>query len=203
MFPDTGIPGRPRSLLTFRELRIRRSKRRNRAAPGRVYTLRSNTPLPSMPIPEIGSPAPDFSGVTQDGTKLSLADFRGQRLALYFYPRDHTPGCTKQACNLRDHFGALKEAGIAIVGVSDDPVDRHGSFAEKHGLPFPLIADTGRTILEAYGTRGEKKLYGRIFLGTQRMTFLIGADGTVVDVIRKPKVGDHAAEIMSRFEKAG
>jgi peroxiredoxin Q/BCP len=153
-----------------------------------------------MPLPEIGSPAPDFSGVTQDGSTLTLSDFRGKRLALYFYPRDHTPGCTKQACNLRDYFGELEKAGIAVVGVSDDPVERHGSFAEKHGLPFPLIADTGRKILEAYGVWGEKKLYGRSFFGAKRMTFLIDGDGTLVDIIRKPKVGEHAAEIQRRFE---
>lgn len=153
-----------------------------------------------MPLPEIGSPAPDFAGVTQDGSTLSLADFRGKRLALYFYPRDHTPGCTKQACNLRDHFGELGKAGIAVVGVSDDPVERHGSFAEEYGLPFPLIADTGRKILEAYGVWGEKKFFGRSFLGAKRMTFLIDGDGTLVDIIQKPMVGEHAAEIQRRFE---
>lgn len=156
-----------------------------------------------MPAPEIGLPAPDFSGVTQDNVTISLSDFRGKRLALYFYPRDHTPGCTKQACNLRDNFEVLGGAGIAVVGVSDDPVEKHGSFARKHELPFPLIADTDRTVLKAYSAWGEKNLYGRIFLGTKRMTFLIDAEGTLVDVIKKPKVKEHAAEILRRFEKVG
>jgi len=153
-----------------------------------------------MALPEIGAPAPDFSGVTQDGSTISLADFRGRRLALYFYPRDNTSGCTKQACNLRDHFGALGAAGVAIVGVSDDPVDSHEKFAAKFDLPFPLIADTDREVLESYGTWVEKSMYGRKYMGTQRMTFLIDETGTLRDVIQKPKVGEHAAEILKRFD---
>jgi len=154
-----------------------------------------------MPFPEVGSPAPDFSGVTQDGSTVSLSDFRGRRLALYFYPRDNTPGCTKQACNLRDNFATLGEAGVAIVGVSDDPVAKHQKFADAFSLPFPLIADTDHVVLDAYGARGEKNFYGRSLFGTKRTTFLIDENGTLVDIIKKPRTGDHAAEILDRFEK--
>jgi thioredoxin-dependent peroxiredoxin len=150
-----------------------------------------------MPL-EIGSPAPTFAGDTQDGS-ISSADLRGKKVALYFYPRDNTPGCTKQACNLRDNFELLSDARIAIVGVSDDPVAKHAKFADKFDLPFPLIADTERVVLEAYGTWAEKSMYGRKYMGTVRSTFLIDEEGVLVDVINKPKVGQHAEEIMKRF----
>jgi len=150
-------------------------------------------------MPEAGAKAPQFSGITQGGTSISSEDFKGQKLAIYFYPRDNTPGCTKQACNLRDHFEQLKEHGIAIVGVSDDSVAKHDGFAEKFGLPFPLIADTERTMMRAYGAYGPKNMYGRIFDGTKRTTFLIDEDGMIVKVIKRPKTGQHAEEIMRGF----
>jgi thioredoxin-dependent peroxiredoxin len=150
-------------------------------------------------MPEAGTPAPDFSGIAQNGDTLSLKDYSGQRLVLYFYPRDNTPGCTRQACNLRDNYQSLKDAGIAIIGVSDDSEVKHDKFIAKHDLPFPLISDTDRTIMTAYGTYGEKKNYGRVYMGTKRTTFLIEKDGTIKHVIRKPKVGQHAEEIMKWF----
>ncbi len=150
-------------------------------------------------MPEIGAPAPEFSGETQDGA-ISSADFEGKKVALYFYPRDATPGCTRQACNLRDHFDSLKEADVHIVGVSDDPPAKHIRFAKKHNLPFPLIADTEHTVLDAYGMWVEKSLYGRKYMGTKRSTFLIDEKGILVDIIVKPKVGEHAAEIIARFD---
>ena len=152
---------------------------------------------PSMP--EVGDAAPDFSGPTQDGSIVSLSDFKGKKLAVYFYPRDNTPGCTKQACNLRDNFEILQKAGVGIVGVSDDPVDKHLNFAEKFDLPFPLIADTEQEMLNAYGTYGEKNLYGRKFMGTKRTTFLIDESGTIVHVFKRPKVGEHTQEILKAF----
>ena len=146
-----------------------------------------------------GSKAPDFSGPTQDGSQLSLKNFEGKKLAVYFYPRDNTPGCTVQACNLRDHFDELKTAGIAIVGVSDDPVEKHTGFANKHALPFPLIADTERQMMQAFGAYGEKASFGRKYMGTKRMTFLIDESGTIIKVIKKPKTRDHASEILKGF----
>jgi len=150
-------------------------------------------------MPETGSLAPDFSGPTQDGSVVSLSDFKGQKLVVYFYPRDNTPGCTKQACNLRDNYSALLDAGIAIVGVSDDPVEKHLKFAEKFDLPFPLIADTDREMLLAYGAYGEKNLYGRKSMGTKRTTFLIDEKGVIVHVYKRPKVTEHTTEVMKGF----
>lgn len=153
----------------------------------------------SPAMPDAGDKAPAFSGTTQDGKTISLADFKGKKLALYFYPRDNTPGCTKQACNLRDNFDVLKEHGIHIVGVSDDPVASHRRFADSYQLPFPLLADEDRSVLNGYGAYGQKNLYGRVSMGTKRTTFLIDEDGTIVKVYKRPKTNDHAREILEGF----
>ena len=150
-----------------------------------------------MPAP--GDLAPAFEGIDQSGATVRLADFAGKPLALYFYPKDDTPGCTKQACNLRDHTGDLTEAGVAVVGVSADPVESHERFAAKYDLPFPLLADPEHEILEAYGAWGEKNLYGRKSMGTKRTTFLIGADGRVIHVFKRPKTDRHAEEILAKL----
>ncbi len=154
-----------------------------------------------LSMPDVGSPAPPFSGSTQSGDTVSLEDFHGKKFALYFYPRDNTSGCTKQACNLRDNYESLGHEGIAIVGVSDDSVESHAKFAADKTLPFPLIADPERTILNSYGVYGEKNMYGRKYMGTKRITFLIDEDQIIRMVIKKPKVGDHAAEIIRGFGK--
>ena len=153
--------------------------------------------MADMPAP--GDLAPAFEGIDQSGATVRLADFAGKPLALYFYPKDDTPGCTKQACNLRDHTGDLTEAGVAVVGVSADPVESHERFAAKYDLPFPLLADPEREILEAYGAWGEKNLYGRKSMGTKRTTFLIGADGRVIHVFKRPKTDRHAEEILAKL----
>ena len=150
-------------------------------------------------MPAAGDPAPDFAAPDQTGRTVRLADFAGQTLALYAYPRDETPGCTAQACTLRDHTGALTDAGVAVVGVSPDSVESHEQFAAAHGLPFPLLADPDREILTAYGAWGEKTLYGRTSVGVKRTTFLIGPDGRVLHVFRRPKTADHAREILSKL----
>ena len=156
--------------------------------------------MPAKPQPlEAGQPAPDFAAVTFSGEKVSLADYRGRRVALYFYPRDNTPGCTRQACNLRDNWETLAERGVAVIGVSPDGDDRHQKFAGKYDLPFPLVADPDREIIEAYGVWGSRMNYGRAFMGLQRTTFLIGPDGIIEHVFKRPKVGDHAAEILSKL----
>lgn len=150
-------------------------------------------------ILEAGLRAPDFAGMTHTGETIRLQDFRGQKVALYFYPKDDTPGCTKQACNLRDDYSRLQDAGVAVVGVSADDVDSHVRFAEKYQLPFPLISDTEHEILEAYGVWGERNLYGRKFMGIKRTTFLIDEEGTIVHVFKRPKVSEHGDEVMAKF----
>ena len=151
-------------------------------------------------MPQRGDAAPDFAGTDQTGATVRLADFAGRPLALYFYPKDDTPGCTKQACNLRDHTGELEAAGVAVVGVSADDAASHEAFAAKYDLPFPLLADPDHTILDAYGTWGEKNLYGRTSVGIKRTTFLIGADGTVLHVFKRPKTDRHAEEILAKLD---
>lgn len=151
----------------------------------------------NMPAP--GDPAPYFEGMTQSGEKISLDDYRGQKIALYFYPKDNTSGCTKQACNLRDGYRQLQEEGIAVIGVSADDVKSHQEFAGKYDLPFPLIADPDHDVLEAYGVWGERNLYGRKFMGISRTTFLIDEDGTIRHVFKRPKVQEHAGEIRAKF----
>lgn len=150
-------------------------------------------------MPEPGQKAPEFEGDTQTGERLRLADYRGKKVVLYFYPKDDTPGCTKQACNLRDDHSELQQAGIAVIGVSADDVSSHEKFAEKYNLPFPLVSDPEHEILEAYGVWGERNLYGRKFMGIKRTTFLIDEEGTIVDVIKRPKVTEHGAEVMKKF----
>lgn len=150
-------------------------------------------------MPEPGDSAPDFEGVTQTGETIRLSDFQGTKVALYFYPKDGTAGCTKQACNLRDEYEHLGNEDIAVIGVSGDDVESHKEFAEKYELPFPLVADPDRAILESYGVWGEKRSYGRTYLGTSRTTFLIDEEGVIQHVIKRPRVKQHAEEITSRF----
>lgn len=156
--------------------------------------------MPAAPSPlEVGTEAPTFSASTFAGETIDLTSYRGQKVALYFYPKDATPGCTKQACNLRDHLTELVTAGIAVIGVSPDDDASHERFAEKHDLTFPLIADPDRHIIDDYGVWGEKKNYGRTYMGLQRTTFLIDEDGVIAHVFKRPKTADHAAEILSKL----
>jgi thioredoxin-dependent peroxiredoxin len=159
----------------------------------------NSSPLPPAP----GEPAPEFEGPTQDGTTLRLSDLRGRPVALYFYPEDETALCTLQACSVRDGTAALRNAGVAVVGVSPDDVGSHAEFAHSHRLDFPLVADPDKNILKAYGTWGDKSLYGRLVTGVKRWTYLIGPDGHVVDVIKRPDVRNHAEQILERFRRAG
>lgn len=151
---------------------------------------------------EAGEKAPAFSGVDQNGKKVKLSDYKGKKVALYFYPKDDTPGCTKQACNLRDNWFDLIDADVAVIGVSADSIESHDKFATKYELPFPLIADQDKEILTAYGAWGEKNMYGKIRMGIKRTTFLIDEKGNVVHVIKRPKTADHTREILEKFEKA-
>lgn len=151
------------------------------------------------PMPEPGEKAPAFSGRDQSGKSVKLADFKGQKVVLYFYPTDDTPGCTKQACNLRDGEAQLAAHGITVVGVSKDGVESHARFAAKYDLPFPLIADDGLKITKRYGAYGEKNMYGVKRMGVKRTTFLIDEDGRVVHVFKRPKTADHTAEILAKL----
>ena len=154
-------------------------------------------------MPEPGDLAPDFEGTTQTGETIRLSDYRGRPVAVYFYPRDNTPGCTMQACNLRDRTEALDAAGIAVVGVSPDTAESHEGFAGRFGLPFPLVADTDRAIMTRYGVWGDKSFYGKLLVGVKRTTFLIGPDGRVVHVFKRPRTMSHAEEILAAWEKSG
>ena len=145
---------------------------------------------------KVGDPAPDFSGLDQHGNAISKADFAGKKIVLYFYPKDDTPGCTAEACSFRDGYQDLLNAGYAIVGVSPDSVKKHAKFVDKYSLPFPLIADEDRKVIDAYGVWGRKKFMGREFDGTHRTTFVIDENGTLEQVIAKPKVKAHAEEIL-------
>lgn len=146
-----------------------------------------------------GTHAPDWAATTHDGAKIALADYRGQWLALYFYPKDSTPGCTKQACNLRDNIDGLTAAGVAVVGVSPDDLASHERFSTKHDLPFPLIADPDHDLIGLYGVWGEKQNYGKTYMGLARTTFLIDPTGRIAHVFKRPKTADHSAEILSKL----
>jgi peroxiredoxin Q/BCP len=143
-----------------------------------------------------GDQAPDFEAQDQRGQTVRLADYRGQRVALYFYPKDDTPGCTAQACSLRDGETQLKAAGVQVLGVSTDSVESHQRFAEKYELPFPLLADINKKLVEAYGVWQEKKNYGRTYWGVARTTFLIDAEGRVERIIRRPDTKNHAEQLL-------
>lgn len=142
---------------------------------------------------------PDLLGRDADGKEIRLSDYPGKKIALYFYPKDNTPGCTAQACDLRDNYGALTDAGYQVIGVSVDPPESHRKFAARHSLPFPLVADTDHRLVELTGVWGEKKLAGRTYMGTRRTTFIIGTDGIVERVItpRQVKTKTHASQILA------
>ena len=144
-----------------------------------------------------GDAAPDFSAATSGGGKVSLADFKGKNVILYFYPRDDTPGCTKEACAFRDRFAEFKKRGAIVLGVSTDPVKSHDRFVQKFKLPFTLLADEDRRLVTAYGVWGEKSFMGRKYLGTHRVTFLIGPDGRIRKTWPQVKPDEHAAEVLA------
>ncbi|GAB5522968.1 MAG: thioredoxin-dependent thiol peroxidase [Roseivirga sp.] len=146
---------------------------------------------------QVGDKAPAFEGVDQNGDAIKLTDFAGKKLVLYFYPKDNTPGCTAQACNLRDNYDALLNAGYAVVGISSDTEKKHQNFINKFDLPFPLIADVDKSIHEQFGTWVEKQMYGRKYMGTARTTFVIDENGVITEVIAKVKTKEHTAQILN------
>lgn len=154
-------------------------------------------------IPTVGSIAPDFTLLDQDGVSHTLSSYRGKRVLLYFYPKDDTPGCTKEACLLRDAVPDFTQLDALVFGVSADSVKSHRKFADKYGLPFPLLADEGKEVVNQYGVWGRKKMMGREYDGIFRTSFLIAPDGTIEKVYENVKPELHAAEVLKDLEGHG
>ena len=147
-----------------------------------------------------GNTAPEFSAMTNGGKKVSLTDFKGKNVILYFYPKDDTPGCTKEACGFRDAYDEFKKRGAVVLGVSTDPVKAHDKFVEKFQLPFLLLADEDKKIVEAYGVWGEKSFMGRKYMGTHRVTFLIDGDGRIKKIWPQVKPEEHPKEVLMALD---
>ncbi len=145
---------------------------------------------------KIGDPAPKFAAPDQDGNMVSLDDFDGKKLVLYFYPKDNTPGCTAEACDLRDNFDKFIAQGYEILGVSPDSEKSHQNFIKKYDLPFRLLSDVDKKILESYNAWGEKKMYGKTYMGVLRKTFVISEDGIIDNIIDKVKTKEHSNQIL-------
>ena len=153
-----------------------------------------------MAVLKEGSKAPVFKAFDQDGKAISLADYKGKKVILYFYPKDDTPTCTDQACNLRDNYSALLKKGYSVIGVSTDSVKSHKKFEEKHKLPFPLVSDEDKKIVDKYNLWGEKKIMGHTYMGTTRTTFLIDETGKIVKIIEKPVSKNHTEEVLAAWK---
>ncbi len=149
---------------------------------------------------KIGDKAPDFTLADTNGKKVSLKDFRGKKVALYFYPKDDTPGCTAEACSVRDNFSKLEKEGIVVIGVSIDEQESHKKFAQKYNLPHILLCDTEKEVVQKYGVWGLKNMYGKMYWGTNRLTFLIDEEGKIVHIFEKVDTKEHAREILEAFE---
>jgi peroxiredoxin Q/BCP len=154
-----------------------------------------------MSQPKEGIKAPEFEGIDQNGNIIKLTDFKGKKVVLYFYPKDDTESCTKEACNLRDNWDTYLTRGIVVIGVSRDSEKSHKKFAKKYSLPFPLIADTSRKILNDYGVWGEKKMFGKSYMGVLRTTFLIDEKGTIEKIITKVDTGGHTGQIFEMYKQ--
>ena len=148
----------------------------------------------------IGDKAPELLGTDQDGKEIKLSDYKGKKIVLYFYPKDSTPGCTSQACSLRDNYELMQKRGYAVIGVSVQDEKSHKKFIEKHDLPFPLIADTEQKLVEEFGVWGEKSMYGRKYFGTFRTTFIINEEGVITRIMlpKEIKVKEHAQQILGK-----
>jgi peroxiredoxin Q/BCP len=149
---------------------------------------------------QVGAKAPDFTLPTGDGGTVSLKDFKGSTVILYFYPKDDTPGCTKEACDFRDNISVLRRKKVTVIGVSADSVDRHRKFTEKYKLPFTLVSDEKKEVIQKYGVWKEKSLYGRTFLGIQRTTFVINGEGKITHIFPKVKVAGHVEELLGLLQ---
>jgi peroxiredoxin Q/BCP len=159
-----------------------------------ICDVRKN--ITAMNLPKAGEKAPDFQGINQDGKMISLSDYIGKKLILYFYPKNDTPGCTAEACNLNDNYAAWIEKGFEVVGISPDSSGSHRKFSDKYGLKFNLIADTGKKILRDYGVWGEKNMYGKKYFGVNRTTFIIDEQGFIIEVFTKVNTKNHTEQII-------
>lgn len=153
----------------------------------------------NMALLKVGDLAPDFTSKNQDGKEIKLSSFRGKKVILYFYPKDDTPGCTAEACNLRDNYEELTKKGFEVIGVSPDDEKSHGKFITKYNLQFNLIADTSKLILKQYGAWGLKKMYGKEYEGVLRTTYVINEVGKIEKVIEKVETGNHAAQVLKEL----
>src|SRR5262252_8254860 len=149
---------------------------------------------------KIGQKAPDFTVIDDKGQKVKLSDFKGRKVVLYFYPKDDTPGCTKEACAFRDGIAEIKKKGAVVLGVSADSVESHKKFKSKFDLNFPLLADTDKKIIEDYDVWKEKSMYGKKYMGIERTTYIIGADGKISHIFPKVKVSEHYDEVLEALE---
>jgi thioredoxin-dependent peroxiredoxin len=147
-----------------------------------------------------GLKAPFFAGTDQNGKEIKLSDFAGKKIVLYFYPKDNTPGCTAEACNLRDNYSLLLEKGFVVIGVSPDNEKSHNNFSNKYSLPFPIVTDTSKKILNDYGVWGEKKMYGKNYMGVLRTTFIIDENGIIEKIISKVNTSDHTEQIFNMYK---
>lgn len=149
----------------------------------------------------IGSKAPDFSLPSGEGKEIALGDLRGKKVVLYFYPKDMTSGCTKQACSFQENLGAIKKRGAVVVGVSADSTSSHQKFAEKYSLSFPLVSDEKKVLAKSYGVWKEKSMYGRKYMGIERTTFVIDEKGTITHIFSKVKVDGHSEEVLNALSE--
>ena len=147
-----------------------------------------------------GDIAPDFTLLDSDGNTVSLSDFKGNKVIIYFYPKDDTSGCTKEACNFRDNYSQLKEKNVVVIGISKDSVSSHVKFKNKYDLPFILLSDPNHQVIETYGAYGEKKMYGRTYMGTIRMTYLVSEEGLILKIYDKVKHDKHVEEILKDLD---
>ncbi len=147
-----------------------------------------------------GAKAPEFKGVNQNGDTINLSDYVGKKIILFFYPKDNTPGCTAESCNLRDNYSVLQEKGFEVIGISPDSAKSHTNFINKFSLPYNLIADTEKTILKAYGAWGLKKMYGKEYEGVLRTTYIINEEGIITKVFSKVQTKDHAEQILESLD---
>jgi thioredoxin-dependent peroxiredoxin len=154
-----------------------------------------------MHLLAVGTKAPDFTTIDQHGNKMSLSDLKGKTVILYFYPKDNTPGCTKEACAFRDHFAQFRALNVEILGVSIDDDKSHQAFAQKYGLPFRLLADPDKRLVTAYGVWGEKTLYGKKYMGTNRVTYVIDESGSIAAVFPKVKPATHAEDVFAVLQE--
>ena len=170
------------------------------ATPTKAKATKAEKPGPSTRQLKIGQKAPAFALPNQDGKIMKLSDFKGKKVVLYFYPKDDTPGCTKESCAFRDGLDEIHASGAVVLGISGDSVDSHKKFVKKFNLNFPLLSDEKKTVLQAYGVWKEKSLYGRKFMGIERTTFIIDEQGKLDDIFQKVKVDGHLEEVLAELD---